>query len=78
MTVSEKDNLYRMLNDRFDSREKILREQGFKRETIPVLNIAVYTRTRYGKVYAVTASLVLTADEVVWSDEVERICRFCA
>jgi hypothetical protein len=78
LTPAQRNEHYGKLNARFDAREKFLIEMGFKREAIPLLNIAVYTRMKYGKPLAVCACLLSCADEIVWADKVDEIKRFCA
>lgn len=78
LTAAEKNEHYGKLNARFDLREKFLKAEGFKRETIPGLNLAVYTRTRFGRVLAIPACKLSLADEIVWGDTEDEIKRFNA
>lgn len=77
MTREERNEHYGKLNARFDEREKWLLSFGFKREALPGLNLAVYTRTRFGRVLAIPACLLSMADEIVWEDRQEDVKRFC-
>lgn len=78
LTAAEKNEHYGKLNARFDEREQFLRSAGFKRETVSALNIAIYTRSRFGRSLVITAAAVLMADEIVWGDKVEEVNRFNA
>lgn len=78
MTAAEKNEHYRILNERFDARAAEMRAKGFKYERIEAMNIAVFTKIRASRPMCVPATLVMNADEIVWVDELERIDRFCA
>jgi hypothetical protein len=78
LTPAQRNEHYGKLNDRFDGRAAWLRDRGFKYETVPGMHVAVFTRTRCGRLHVVTASLVMNADEVVWEDEQDAVGRFCA
>lgn len=77
MTKEERNGHYGKLNARFDERAAVLRGLGFKYEPLPVLNVAVFTRVRFGKPMTIAASYVLCADEIVWEDKLEEATRFC-
>lgn len=77
MTAAEKNDHYGMLNGRFDNRADFLRDNGFKYEQVPGLNIAVFTKSRFGRVLCLPAALVMNADSIVWADRVEEVERFC-
>lgn len=68
---------YGKLNSRFDDRAAELRSLGFVYNRLPVYDLAFFTKTRFGKNYTISAGLVLCADELVWSDYIERARRFC-
>lgn len=70
------NEFYGFLNQRFDSREQLLIALGFKRTTVPGLNMAVYTRERHGRVYAVAAATLSHAMDRAWKDILEEITRF--
>ena len=78
ITREERNAHYGKLNARFDVREKFLIAAGFKRETLPGLNLAVYTKTRFGRIYAIPACKLSLADEIVWEDTADEIKRFNA
>jgi hypothetical protein len=67
---------YGMLNDRFDGRSTRLRKLGYRYESIDGYGIAIFTAIRFGKRYAIPAATVMNADEIVWSDQLERAERF--
>lgn len=70
--AESKDAHYRYLNERFDDRALELAKLGFKYQGVPGLNIAVFTRTRRGRVHTIAAGTVLNADEIVWADTIEE------
>lgn len=67
------DEHYGELNERFDARAAVLREAGYVYGIIPGLPVAVFTRTRAGKLQAVASGTVLNADEIVWEDTVRLL-----
>ena len=69
---------YGKLNDRFDVRAAWLRALGFRYEHVPAMGFAVFTLTRFGKVKAVPAALVMNADDIVWGDYSEEYQRFAS
>lgn len=78
MTATEKNAHYGKLNDQFDARATVLRGLGFRYEHVPALQIAVFTKTRFGRVTCLPASFVMNADEIVWGDKLDEVTRFCA
>lgn len=68
MTREERNAHYGKLNERFEERSAELRSMGYKYQQIPGMGIAVFTRTKHGKVKTVAAGTVLNADDVVWAD----------
>lgn len=76
MTTAEKNEHYGKLNVRFDEREKEIKSLGFKRESLPVYNLAFYVMVRYGKVHAIPACVLSLADEIVWTDKLDEAKRF--
>lgn len=76
MTAAEKNAHYGKLNVRFDERAAVLRGMGFRYEHVPAMNLAVFTKTRAGRVHCLPAGVVMNADEIVWADDLERAERF--
>lgn len=72
MTAAQRNDHYRVLNERFDDRAFQLVELGYKYQIIPAMNVAVFVRNRHGKVNTIAAGTVLNADSVVWSDTLLR------
>ena len=80
MTATEKSNHYRMLNERFDERSLTLRQLGYVYECVTIAGQAkgMFVKRhpwmqKYNKVE--TAAMVMSADEVVWSDRLEELSR---
>ena len=78
LTAAQKNEHYGKLNERFDVRNGLLYRMGYRREAVPALNIAVYVKTRFGRVHAIPAAVLTCADEIVWADHMEEAKRFCA
>lgn len=72
------NQFYGILNKRFDQREKELLGFGYVRQVVPGLNIAVYTRTRHGKIHAVQTGTMHHATKRAWTDVIDECKRFCA
>jgi hypothetical protein len=51
---------------------------GYRYESIDGYGIAIFTAIRFGKRYAIPAATVMNADDIVWSDTLERAERFFA
>ena len=78
MTAAEKNAHYGQLNARFDERAAVLTGLGFRYEHVAGLNMAVFTKSRHGRIHAVAAGVVMNADAVVWEDTLDSVNRFCA
>ncbi len=77
-TAADRNAHYGKLNARFDERAAVLMGLGFKYEHVSGLGIAVFLKTRHTRPHAITAGVVMNADDVVWSDTLESAERFSA
>jgi hypothetical protein len=75
MTPKQKDNHYRKLNERFDTRCDELVKLGFKQESFTNLefgiHITIFTRKAWWEtdgVQTTTAQTIMHADPLVWAD----------
>jgi hypothetical protein len=82
MTPKQKNDHYRRLNERFDSRCDELVKLGFTQEAFTNrefgISISIFTRKCWwvsGGVQTITAQTIMHADELAWADEMESITR---